>query len=208
MVEWIEWSGLTPYAEATARMENRVNALVAGTGEEAILLAEHPPLYTAGTSAKAEDLLDPLRFPVFKSGRGGEHTYHGPGQRVVYPIIDLRRRGRDVRRYVQTLENWIIAALAALSVRGFTREGRVGVWVDAFGSEAKIAAIGVRVKRWVSLHGFSINVSPDLTHFGGIVPCGLTLPVTSLAALKVDARIADLDQHLQRLCPFRPLHVG
>ncbi|MEE4350402.1 MAG: lipoyl(octanoyl) transferase LipB [Pacificimonas sp.] len=204
-IKWQVSEDLTPYPDAVASMENRATAVFHGSAPERIWLVEHPPLYTAGTSAKADDLLDP-RFPVFNSGRGGEYTYHGPGQRVVYPAVDLRVRGRDVRAYVQTLEQWIIAALAEFGISGEVRCGRIGVWVATPAGEAKIAAIGVRIRRWITLHGLSINVDPDLDHFGGIVPCGLPYPVTSLAALGAQATMADVDAALRKTCPFAPVY--
>ena len=181
-------------------MESRAKAIAAGEAQEQIWLLEHPPLYSAGTSAKATDLVDPERFDVFESGRGGQYTYHGPGQRVGYVMLDLRKRGRDVAAFVRGLEQWIIDSLADLGVTAERRCGRVGVWVVLTdGSEAKIAAIGVRLKKWVSFHGISINVSPDLSHFGGIVPCGITEHgVTSLSALGKGADMATLDAALKR----------
>lgn len=204
MVEWIVEKEPVDYPYAVQEMERRVEAIRAETGDEAVWLLEHPPLYTAGTSAKAEDLLDP-RFPVYTTGRGGEYTYHGPGQRVAYVMLDLRRRGPDVRGYVCSLEDWIIRALARFDVKGERREGRVGIWVDLAGyggragQEAKIAAVGVRIRRWVTYHGVSININPDLSHFGGIVPCGIAEHgVTSLAALGVDCSMEDFDHALQQ----------
>lgn len=202
MTEWMTLAGLTPYPDALADMETRAAAIHAQTADDRILLLEHPPLYTAGTSAKAADLLDASTFPVFESGRGGEYTYHGPGQRVVYPSIDLKRRGRDVRAYVEDLERWIIAALNDFGVQGQLRCGRIGVWVDTPQGEAKIAAIGVRVRRWVTMHGLAINVSPRLDHFQGIVPCGLPYPVTSLSALGIQVSLEDVDAALRRHSPF------
>lgn len=203
MVEWIVEKQPVEYPYAVQEMERRVEGIRAGTAEEAVWLLEHPPLYTAGTSAKAEDLLDP-RFPVFKTGRGGEYTYHGPGQRVAYVMLDLRRRGPDVRGYVCSLEDWIIRALGRFGVKGERREGRVGIWVDLAeyggraGQEAKIAAVGVRIRRWVTYHGVSININPDLSHFGGIVPCGIAEHgVTSLAVLGVDCSQEALDEALR-----------
>jgi lipoyl(octanoyl) transferase len=180
-------------------MDARAAAIRETGAPELVWLLEHPPLYTAGTSAQAADLLDP-RFPVHRSGRGGQYTYHGPGQRVAYLMLDLDRRGRDVRAYVTRLEAWIIAALAELGVTGERRAGRVGIWVArAGGREDKIAAIGVRVRRWVTLHGISINLAPDLGHFSGIVPCGVREHgVTSLADLGITASMADLDAALKR----------
>ena len=183
-------------------MEERAAAVAAGEARELVWLLEHPPVYTAGTSAAAAELVD-ARFPVVEAGRGGRYTYHGPGQRVGYLMLDLNRRGRDVRRYVHALEAWVIDALARLGVAGFTAGGRVGIWtIDRDGREAKVGAIGVRVRRWVTLHGFSVNVAPDLDHFTGIVPCGLPdHPVTSLAALGVAADLAALDQALAATLP-------
>jgi lipoyl(octanoyl) transferase len=189
--------GLTDYAAALADMEERAAAMHAGNAGERIWLLEHPPLYTAGTSADPAELLDP-RFPVFDAGRGGRYTYHGPGQRVGYVQLDLTRRGRDVRAYVSALEGWVIDALGLLGVEARRAEGRIGIWTDdEHGREAKIGAIGVRVKRWITLHGFSLNVTPDLAHFTGIVPCGIAeFPVTSLAALGNPATFADVDRAL------------
>lgn len=188
-VEWIVAPAQVPYPSALETMRARASAIAAGQAAEAVWLIEHPPLYTAGTSAHPNDLLEPHRFPVFEAGRGGQYTYHGPGQRVVYVMLDLRQRGRDVRCYVQGLEGWIIDTLAAFNVRGEQRGGsRVGVWVKrpekGVGREDKIAAIGVRVSRWVSFHGIALNVAPDLSHFDGIVPCGIAdQGVTSLEDL-------------------------
>ncbi|MBK1660325.1 lipoyl(octanoyl) transferase LipB [Paracraurococcus ruber] len=190
--------GLTPYPEALAAMEARVAAIRAGTAEELVWLVEHPPTYTAGTSAGAADLLDP-RFPVFQAGRGGQWTYHGPGQRTAYVMLDLARRGRDVRAYVQALEEWVIRALDRFNVKGERRDGRVGIWVAdrARGTEDKIGAIGVRVTRWVTWHGIALNVDPDLSHFGGIVPCGLSqYGVTSLHRLGIPATMEEADAAL------------
>lgn len=191
-MEWRVWPGLTDYAAAVAAMEARVAAIRAGEAREAIWLVEHPPLYTAGTSAEASDLLDQARLPVIATGRGGKHTYHGPGQRVVYAMLDLDARGRDVRAYVAALEAWIIAALARLGVDGHAVSGRTGVWVG----EAKIAAIGVRVRRWVTFHGAAINVHPDLGDYAGIRPCGLEAPMTSLAAVGLETSMAEMDAAL------------
>ncbi|MFO1240050.1 MAG: lipoyl(octanoyl) transferase LipB [Sphingomonadaceae bacterium] len=194
--EWTVTPGLTPWPDSFATMETRAAAIAEGTAGEQIWLLEHPPLYTAGTSADPAELLDP-RFPVFAAGRGGRYTYHGPGQRVGYVMLNLANRGRDVRRLVHALEGWVIDALAELGVTAWRAEGRVGIWTEDEGAEAKIGAIGVRVRRWVCFHGFSINVSPDLAHFAGIVPCGLPeFPVTSLARLGVDAGMAALDDAL------------
>ena len=208
MVEWRVSEGLIPYEEAIAWMEARVAAIIAGDAAECVWLLEHSPLYTAGTSARAEDLVDPDRFPVYEAGRGGEYTYHGPGQRVAYVMLDLNRRGRDVRRFVAALEEWVIGALDEFQVRGERRQGRVGVWVERPGkppladgspAEDKIAAIGVRLRRWVSFHGVSINVDPDLSHYAGIVPCGIAEHgVTSLVDLGLPVGMADLDLALRR----------
>jgi lipoyl(octanoyl) transferase len=200
-VEWRDAPGLLAYDEAVGTMEARVAAIRRGDAAELVWLVEHPPLYTAGTSAKPADLLDRERFPVHETGRGGQYTYHGPGQRIAYVMIDLNRRGRDLRAYVHNLEQWVIATLARFDIEGERRSGRVGIWVDrGNGREDKIAAIGVRVRHWVTYHGIAINVSPDLSHFGGIVPCGIadpTLGVTSLADLGVGATMNDVDRALR-----------
>ncbi len=197
-VDWLVSPAPVPYPEALAAMESRVAAIRDGTAGERIWLLEHPPLYTAGTSARADELLQPDRFPVYQTGRGGRFTYHGPGQRVVYPMLDLRRHGTDVRAYVTALESWVIAALARVDVAGERRQGRIGIWVRRRdGSDAKIAAIGVRIRRWVTYHGLAINVAPDLSHFSGIVACGLAeVPVTSLRDLDVPATLEDIDAAL------------
>ena len=207
-VEWTTLPGLSPYAETLAAMEARVAAIQEGRAPEAIWLLEHPPLYTAGTSAKPADLVDPDRFPVFPVGRGGQYTYHGPGQRVIYVMLDVSRREKDVRCFVRHLENWVIAALAEFNVRGEIRPGRVGVWVprpdkprgaDGSVAEDKIAAIGIKLRRWVSFHGISINVEPDLIHFSGIVPCGIRdHGVTSLVDLGLPVTLGDLDAALRK----------
>jgi lipoyl(octanoyl) transferase len=207
-IEWRVSGGRVPYPQALEEMEARAAAIREAGAGELVWLLEHPPLYTAGTSAAADELLVPDRFPVFRSGRGGRYTYHGPGQRVGYVLLDLERRGRDVRGYVHALESWVIAALERLGVSAHPAEGRIGIWVDTAHGEAKIGAIGVRVRRWVSLHGFAINVAPDLSHFAGIVPCGLAeYPVTSLAALGVPATLEDVDAALAAALPdfLRPL---
>jgi lipoyl(octanoyl) transferase len=206
-VEWRIESGLTAYPEALAVMEARAEAIRSGAAGEMVWLVEHPPLYTAGTSARIEDLIEPDRFPVFAAGRGGEYTYHGPGQRVAYVMLDLKRRREDVRAFVAALERWIIGTLAAFNVRGERREDRVGVWVarsdrptlaDGSLAEDKIAAIGIRLRRWVSFHGIAINVEPDLSHFSGIVPCGVQdHGVTSLVDLGLPVGMADLDLALK-----------
>jgi len=200
-IERIEWRvepGLLPYPDALAAMEARAAGIAAGETGELVWLVEHPPLYTRGTSAADDELLAPRRFPVYPAGRGGRYTYHGPGQRVGYVMLDLAARGRDVRRFVHALEGWVIAALDDLGVAARRAPGRVGIWVDdRDGREAKIGAIGVRVRRWTTYHGFAVNVAPELEHFGGIVPCGLPeFPVTSLAALGVAADMAALDAML------------
>jgi len=181
-LEWIVSDTPVAYPDALQFMEKRVAEIRAGTAPEAVWLLEHPPLYTAGTSAKREDLLQPDRFPVYEAGRGGQYTYHGPGQRVAYVMLDLHKRGRDVRCFVRDLEEWVIRTLAQFGVTGEIRDGRVGIWVDrGNGREDKIGAIGVRVRHWVTFHGISLNIDPDLSHFGGIVPCGITqYGVTSL----------------------------
>ncbi|EKY25871.1 lipoyl(octanoyl) transferase [Brevundimonas diminuta 470-4] len=214
-VQWALSSGYVDYAAAEAAMEARVAAIAAGEAEELVWLLEHPPLYTAGVSAKDDDLLAPDRFPVHRTGRGGQYTYHGPGQRVAYVMLDLNRRGKDVRGFVHGLEDWIIGALDRFGVQAGMREGRVGVWVERKGAgwsrEDKIAAIGVKVRKWVSFHGISLNVEPDLDHFGGIVPCGITEHgVTSLVDLGVLATMDEADDALkssfQRV--FGPVQPG
>lgn len=196
--EWRVEPGLLRYPAAVTAMEARAAAIRAGAARELIWLVEHPPLYTAGTSAQASELIDPYRLPVFTTGRGGKYTYHGPGQRVVYVLLDLDARGRDLRGFVAGLEGWIIAALTDFGVAGRTIPGKVGVWVDDADGPAKIAAIGVRVRRWVSFHGFSVNVAPNLGDFAGIVPCGLHEPVTSLAALGHPMPLTTFDAALAR----------
>jgi len=206
-MDWITSDTPVAYPDAVAWMEARADAIARGEAEEAIWLLEHPPLYTAGTSAKREDLVDPGRFDVFESRRGGQYTYHGPGQRVAYVLLDLNRRGRDVRAFVELLERWVISTLDSFNVTGEIRPGRVGVWVarpekppqpDGQPAEDKIAAIGVRIRKWVSFHGLSINVEPDLSHFDGIVPCGITQHgVTSLVDLGLPVTMADLDVALR-----------
>lgn len=207
-MEWTTLPGLAPYEETLRRMEARVALISAGTAPEAVWLLEHPPLYTAGTSARADDLTDPGRFPVHATGRGGQYTYHGPGQRVAYVMLDLNKRGRDLRRFVGALEDWVIATLAEFNVKGERRAGRVGVWVtrpdkpplpDGSAHEDKIAAIGIKLRRWVSFHGISINLEPDLSHFSGIVPCGIRdYGVTSLVDLGLPVTMHDLDLALRR----------
>lgn len=208
-IAWQVSDGLTPYEGALADMETRAAAIAAGEARERIWLLEHPPLFTAGTSADPAELFNPQGFPVHAAGRGGRYTYHGPGQRIAYVQLDLGRRGRDVRRYVDALEGWAIAALAELGVAARRAPGRIGIWVDDRGTEAKIGAIGVRVRRWVTLHGMAINVDPDLAHFSGIVPCGIAeFPVTSLAALGVDASLLRLDAALEKSLPDFLAAVG
>ncbi len=202
-LEWRIDDRPVDYPEAVAEMEARVAAIRAGTAPELIWLLEHPPLYTAGTSARDADLLEPDRFPVYRSGRGGQFTYHGPGQRVAYVMLDIKQRGSDVRRFVRDLEHWMIATLARFNVAGERREGRVGIWVERdAGREEKIAAIGVRIRRWVSYHGVALNVEPDLSHFDGIVPCGIQgqgqdYGVTSLVDLGLPVTMADADAALR-----------
>ncbi len=204
MIGWAVSPGLTDYESAVAAMEARVAAIAAGDAGELIWLLEHSPLYTAGVSAKEHDLLAPDRFPVFRTGRGGQFTYHGPGQRVAYVMLDLRERGRDVTKFVADLERWIIGALDQFNVKGEIREGRVGVWVERKGPgwsrEDKIAAIGVRLRKWVSFHGIAFNVEPDLEHFSGITPCGISAPqfgVTSLVDLGLPVTMSDADAALR-----------
>lgn len=211
MVEWIITDGLTDYRTAEAWMEARADAIAQGHADECIWLVEHPPLYSAGTSAKPEDLTAPDRFPVYPTRRGGQYTYHGPGQRVAYVMLDVGRRGRDVRRFVQQLEAWVIATLETFNVAGVVREGRVGVWVprpdkpcqpDGSIAEDKIAAIGIRLRKWISFHGISVNVEPDLEHFDGIVPCGIREHgVTSLVDLGLPVGLPEVDLAL-RACFF------
>ena len=201
-IEWRVSPGLSPYAETLAEMEARAAAIRAGEARELVWLLEHPPLYTAGTSAAGNELLAPDRFPVFRAGRGGRYTYHGPGQRVGYVLLDLDKRGRDIRGFVAGIENWLIAALADFGIDARSEPGRVGIWTGHGANEAKIGAIGVRVRRWVSFHGFSLNVDPDLSHFSGIVPCGLgDFAVTSMAHLNVSAAMAQVDAALARHFP-------
>jgi lipoyl(octanoyl) transferase len=213
-VEWQIFEGLTPYQKAVAAMEARAEAIASGQAQEGVFLLEHPPLYTAGTSAREKDLIE-ARFPVHKTGRGGQFTYHGPGQRVAYVMLDLKRRQPDLRAFVGALERWIIATLAGFNIRGETREDRVGVWVarpekprglSGEIAEDKIAALGIRVRRWVSFHGMSLNVEPDLSHFSGIVPCGIAaahLGVTSFADLGRIISMTEVDSVLRR--EFEPI---
>jgi lipoyl(octanoyl) transferase len=202
-IEWRVSDELVPYLEALAFMEERAAAIRAGQARECVWLLEHPALFTAGTSADPAELSNPLGLPVHDAGRGGRYTYHGPGQRVGYLMLDLERRGRDIRCFVHSLEGWVIAALAELGVEAHRAPGRIGIWVGAGPDEAKIAALGLRVKRWVTLHGFSINVAPDLTHFDGIVPCGIAeFGVTSLAALGKPADAALVNAALAKTFPM------
>ena len=198
-VEWRIQPGLKAYEPAVATMEDRARDIREANAPELVWVVEHPPLYTAGTSAKPADLLAPERFPVHWPGRGGEFTYHGPGQRVAYLMLDLGRRGCDVRQFVCSIEAWLIATLAAFGVVGERREGRVGIWIARPGGEDKIAAVGLRLRSWVSFHGVSINVNPDLGHYDGIVPCGISQHgVTSLAALGLATTMDEVDQVLLR----------
>jgi lipoyl(octanoyl) transferase len=198
-IEWRVSETPVPYGEALALMEQRAAAVRAGAAPELVWLLEHPPLFTAGTSADPTELLNPSGFPVFEAGRGGRYTYHGPGQRVGYVVLDLERRGKDIRRFVHCLEGWMIDALAELGVSAHRAKGRIGIWVGEGPDEAKIGALGVRVKRWVTLHGFAINVAPDLSHFAGIVPCGISeYGVTSLAELGKQMPLTRVDGALER----------
>jgi len=203
-IEWRVTPGLSPYPETLAEMEARAAAIRAGEARELIWLLEHPPLYTAGTSADPAELFNPQGFPVYEAGRGGRYTYHGPGQRVGYVLLDLEKRGRDVRRFVHSLEGWLISALAEVGVEAKRAPGRIGIWVERGGTEAKVGAIGVRVRRWVTLHGFSVNLAPELSHFSGIVPCGIAeFPVTSLDEMGVSDGQVRFDLALkQGLDPF------
>ena len=198
-IEWRISDALVPYDEAVAAMEARVAGIRAGAARELVWLLEHPPLYTAGTSARPGDLIAPDLLPVFRTGRGGQYTYHGPGQRVGYVMLDLQRRGGDLRAYVRDLEEWLIRTLQRFNVKGERRDGRIGIWVaESGGRESKIAAIGVRIRHWVSFHGVSLNVDPDLAHYRGIVPCGISEHgVTSLAALGITATMPEVDAALE-----------
>jgi lipoyl(octanoyl) transferase len=198
-IEWRVSGAPVPYGEALAFMEQRAATIRAGSARECVWLLEHPPLFTAGTSARADELIDAMDFPVFQAGRGGRYTYHGPGQRVGYVMLDLEKRGKDIRRFVHGLEGWMIDTLAQFGVEAHRAEGRVGIWVGKGANEAKIGALGVRVKRWVTLHGFALNVAPDLSHFRGIVPCGIPeFGVTSLAAQGKQIPLERVDDALKR----------
>jgi lipoyl(octanoyl) transferase len=210
-IEWRVTPGLSPYAETLAEMEARASAIRSAGAAELVWLLEHPPLYTAGTSADPAELFNPSGFPVFEAGRGGRYTYHGPGQRVGYVLLDLDKRGRDVRHYVHSLEGWVIATLARLGVAARRAEGRIGIWADGARGEAKVGAIGVRVRRWVAYHGFSVNLDPELSHFSGIVPCGIAeFPVTSLNEMGASSGLDRFDLALREgLCDFlRSLEGG
>ena len=201
-IDWRVSGAPVRYEEALAFMEQRAAGIREGTAGECIWLLEHPPLFTAGTSANSAELFNPMGFPVYAAGRGGRYTYHGPGQRVGYVMLDLEKRGKDIRRFVHSLEQWIIDALAGEGVAAHRADGRIGIWVGEGSNEAKIGALGVRVKRWVTLHGFAVNVSPNLTHFGGIVPCGIAeFGVTSLAALGKQIPLTSIDAALKRSFP-------
>jgi lipoyl(octanoyl) transferase len=201
-IEWRVSPGLVPYPDALAFMEERAAAIRAGSAPECVWLVEHPPLFTAGTSADPAELFNPMGFPVYEAGRGGRYTYHGPGQRVGYLMLDLEKRGKDIRRFVHSLEGWMIDALAELGIAAHRAPGRIGIWVGHGPAEAKIGALGVRVKRWVTLHGFALNVAPDLSHFGGIVPCGIAdFGVTSLAELGKQNGMSTVDAALKRSFP-------
>jgi lipoyl(octanoyl) transferase len=198
MVEWRVSSDLIPYEQAVITMEERAHGIFKGSAPEMVWLLEHPPLYTAGTSAKASDLLDISKLPVYETGRGGQYTYHGPGQRVAYVMIDLAKRSRDVRAFVTALEQWVIDALGTFGIKGERRCGRTGIWVNQNGHDQKIAALGIRLRRWVSFHGIALNVNPDLAHFQGIVPCGLShYGVTSCAALGFSLPLSEVDAALR-----------
>ncbi|MBE7636789.1 lipoyl(octanoyl) transferase LipB [Sneathiella sp. P13V-1] len=197
-IEWKISDTPVPYEEALAEMEARAAAIREGTASELVWLLEHPPLYTAGTSAKIEDLVQPDKFPVYDAGRGGQYTYHGPGQRIAYVLLDLKKRGSDIRAFVQDMEKWVIDVLDQYQIKGEIREGRVGVWIQNGSREDKIAAIGVRVRKWVSFHGISINVEPDLSHYDGIVPCGISEHgVTSLVNQGIPVTLPEFDIELR-----------
>jgi lipoyl(octanoyl) transferase len=201
-IEWRVSDAPVPYEEALRFMEERAAAIRAGTASECVWLLEHPPLFTAGTSADPAELMNPQHFPVYEAGRGGRYTYHGPGQRVGYVLLDLEKRGKDIRCFVHSLEGWMIGALARLGVEAHRAPGRIGIWVGEGAGEAKIGALGVRVKRWVTLHGFAINVAPDLSHFSGIVPCGIAeFGVTSLAEQGKQMGLTAVDAALKQCFP-------
>jgi len=208
MPEWRVSPGLSDYEATVTAMQSHVRAMQGGETGELIWLVEHPPLYTAGTSARPAELLDAKRFPVYQAGRGGRYTYHGPGQRVAYVMLDLSLRGRDLRCFVAALEAWIIATLADFGVSGRCISGKVGVWVEDGQGAAKIAAIGVRVSRWISYHGIAVNIAPDLAHYAGITPCGLNEPVTSMEALGAPASMAEFDKALARHLPKMLAELG
>jgi len=198
-IEWRVSEAPVPYEEALRFMEERAAAIREGTGRECVWLLEHPPLFTAGTSADPSELSNPQHFPVYEAGRGGRYTYHGPGQRVGYVLLDLEKRGRDIRRFVHALEGWMIETLAELGIAAHRAQGRIGIWVGEGEDESKIGALGVRVKRWVTLHGFALNVAPDLSHFGGIVPCGISeFGVTSVAEQGKQIPLTGVDAALKR----------
>lgn len=204
MLEWKISKEPVSYPDALGQMEAQVADMLGGMAQEQIWLLEHPPLYTAGTSAKSSDLLSPQAFPVYETGRGGQYTYHGPGQRIAYVMLNLKQRGAmDVRAYVKSLEDWVIHTLAEFGVESFVREGRIGVWVNTPKGEAKIAAIGIRIRQWVTYHGICINLNPNLSHYAGIVPCGISeFGVTSLHKLGIRATMEALDTALQKTCAF------
>jgi len=201
-IEWRVSDNQIPYPEALAEMEKRHSAILAGEKPDLIWFLEHPPLYTAGTSSVPTELLSGA-FPVYETGRGGRHTYHGPGQRVGYLMLDLKKRNKDIRAFVQALENWVIAALAEFDVEARPEEGRIGIWCDTpEGQEAKIGAIGIRIRKWITMHGFSVNIDPDLSHFDGIIPCGISeYPVTSLKQLGIETNLAKFDKALKKTAP-------
>jgi lipoyl(octanoyl) transferase len=208
-VEWRTSPGLTLYPDALAEMETRAAAVRSGAASELVWLLEHPPLYTAGTSADPAELLNPQGFPVYKAGRGGRYTYHGPGQRVGYLVLDLDKRGRDVRNFVHALEGWLIAALSDLGIGARRARGRIGIWVERGGTEAKIGAIGIRVRRWITMHGFAVNMNPELSHFSGIVPCGIAeFPVTSVEEMGVSDGQRRFDLALKRRLPHFLASLG
>ena len=201
--EWLVTDTPQPYPETVATMEQRVDAVIANEKPELIWLLQHPPLYTAGTSASPAELKDKSTFPIYETGRGGRYTYHGPGQRVIYAMIDLRARGKDLRAHVATLETWVIKVLNDFGIKGETRDGRIGIWVATDDGEKKIGAIGVRVRKWVAYHGLALNIDPDLSHFSGIVPCGISeFGVTSLRKLGVDASMQEVDAAFKKYSRF------